>query len=155
VVGERGPSGQYAIYQIDLKTKQQTQLAGSQGCDLPTLSPDGRYVAAVADDGKKLVLFDSESQRWTELAKGAGFFGVAWSADNQFVYSQDSFVDSEQPIFRVRISDRRIERVATASQILRPDVSRFAFLGLAPGEAPLVTLSHSNSDIYALDIDFP
>lgn len=54
-----------------------------------------------------------------------------------------------------RISDRKMERIATSNQILRPDVTRFSFLGLAPDGSPLVALTHSNSDIYALDVDFP
>ena len=154
-VGIYGQGEQLTIDRIDLKTKQLSPLPGSKGCQDSALSPNGRYVAALADDAKKLVLFDSKSQLWTELAKGAGLFGTAWSADSKYVYSQDVSVNSEQPIFRVRISDRKIERIATSSQILRPDVIRFSFVGLAPDGSPLVALVHSNSDIYALDVDFP
>jgi Tol biopolymer transport system component len=154
-IGLNGRGEQIAIYQVDLKTKQLSRLPGSEGCEAPALSPDGRHVAALADDGRKLVLFDFESERWTELAKGIGLFGAAWSADSKYVYSQEISGDSEQPIFRVRISDGKMERIATSNQILRPDVTRFSFLGLAPDGSPLVALTHSNSDIYALDVDFP
>ncbi|HEX4543446.1 MAG TPA: winged helix-turn-helix domain-containing protein [Candidatus Acidoferrum sp.] len=156
--GSIAPSGKgehIGIYQIDLKTKQQSLLPGSEGFQEPARSPDGRYVAALANDSESLMLFDSLSQRWTELAKGLGLFGPAWSRDSKYVYSQDVSAGSEQPIFRVRISDRKAERIATASQILRADVNRFYFLGLAPDGSPLVTLTHGNSDIYALDVDFP
>jgi hypothetical protein len=55
----------------------------------------------------------------------------------------------------VRISNRKIERIATSRQILRADVTNINFLGLAPDGSPLATLLHSNSDIYALDVYFP
>ncbi|MGH9774992.1 MAG: winged helix-turn-helix domain-containing protein [Candidatus Acidiferrales bacterium] len=153
-----GPSGQgeqVAGYQVDLKTKKQSLFPGSEGFEDLVRSPDGRFVAAVAQDDERLVMYDSQSRRWTDLATGTGLFGLAWSADSRYVYSQDASGSFEQPIFRVRVSDRNVERIATSSQILRADVSHFNFLGLAPDGSVLATLTHSNSDIYALDVDFP
>lgn len=81
--------------------------------------------------------------------------GLAWSPDSKYVYSQDLYEGTEQPIFRVRISNRKIERIATSRQILRADVTSFSFLGLAPDGSPLATLNHSTSDVYALDVYLP
>jgi dipeptidyl aminopeptidase/acylaminoacyl peptidase len=146
---------QTCIYQLDLTTKQLSMFPGSKGLQDSERSPDGRYLAALGVDYKSLMLFDFQAGRWTELAAGALLFGLAWSPDSKYVYSQDLYEGPVQPIFRVRISDRRIERVATSRQILRADVTSFSFLGLTPDGSPLATLNHSNSDIYALDVYFP
>jgi WD40 repeat protein len=128
---------------------------GSEGLQDSAPSPDGRYLAALGVDYKSLMLFNFQAGRWAELATGAGLFGLAWSPDSKYAYSQDLYQGPEQPIFRVRISNRKIERIATSRQILRADVVSFSFLGLAPDGSPLVTLLRSNSDIYALDVYFP
>src|SRR5207302_1040672 len=60
-------TGIVAIHSLDLRTKQISTLPGSEGLAYPTYSPDGRYIAALAADAKKLVLFDSSTQNWTEL----------------------------------------------------------------------------------------
>jgi Tol biopolymer transport system component len=150
-----GEAHQTSIYQLDLTTKQLSMFPGSKGLQDSAPSPDGRYVAALDADFKRLMLFDFQTGRWAELATGTGLFGLALSPDSKYVYSQDLYEGPEQPIFRVRISNRRIERIATSRQILRADVTSFSFLGLAPDGSPLVTLIHSNSDIYALDVNFP
>jgi serine/threonine protein kinase/Tol biopolymer transport system component len=150
-----GKAHQTSIYQLDLTTKQLSMFPGSEGLQDSAPSPDGRYLAALGVDYKSLMLFNFQAGRWAELATGTGLFGLAWSPDSKYVYSQDLYEGPVQPIFRVRISNRKIERTATSRQILRADVTSFSFLGLAPDGSPLVTLIHSNSDIYALDVSFP
>jgi hypothetical protein len=59
----------------------------------------------------------------------------------------------EQPIFRVRISDRKVEQITTARQILRSDVLRYAMAGITPDNSPLASLTHRSSDVYALELD--
>jgi Tol biopolymer transport system component len=148
-------SEQGGIYEFDLKTKQQSLFPGSVGLGQPARSPDARYLAALNFDHRTIMLFDSHSGHWTVLAKGTGLSGLAWSSDNKWVYSQDVSGSSEQPIFRVRISDGKIERIATSTQIFRADVNGFNFLGLAPDGSPLAALGRGTGDIYALDVDFP
>jgi serine/threonine protein kinase/WD40 repeat protein len=150
-----GQSAQVGIYQFDLKTRQQSLFPGSVGLWELARSPDGRYLAALNFDYRTIMLFDSHSGHWTVLAKGTWLFGLAWSSDNKWVYSQDVSGNSEQPIFRVRISDGKIEHIATSAQIFRADVKGFNFLGLAPDGSPLAALGRGTGDIYALDVDFP
>ena len=88
------------------------------------------------------------------MAKGSGLFGLAWSADSKYIYSQSRY-QSDQPIFRVRVGDHSVERIATLNQLRRSDITTYKFLGLAPDGSPLATLTRKNSDIHALDVDFP
>jgi DNA-binding winged helix-turn-helix (wHTH) protein/Tol biopolymer transport system component len=148
ISGENG-----GMYQLDLKTKRLTVFPGAETLLYPCWSPDGRYLAAQARDGT-LMLFDSRSRQWRELAHGTALRApVKWSHDSKYAYSQD--VEGSQPIFRVRISDRKIEPIVTFERILRADVRSYSLAAVAPDDSPVVSLVLSHSDIYALDLKFP
>ena len=61
----------------------------------------------------------------------------------------------EQPIFSVRVSDHKVEQVTSTRQILRADVLSYTMTRLPPDNAPLASLVHNNSDIFALELDLP
>jgi len=60
----------HALYTINLKTNEVSELPGSEGFIDPRWSPNGRYVAALGDTQRKLLLFDLQTQRWTQVAQG-------------------------------------------------------------------------------------
>jgi len=101
------------------------------------------------------MLFDVQSARWTELARGTWFYVPPyWSRDGRYVYVQD-LAGVDQPIFRVRISDHKTEVLTTRKQFTRADAAAYSLTGLTPDGSPLASLQRSPGDIYALDVDFP
>jgi len=72
-----------------------------------------------------------------------------------YVYRQDTSEGVAQPIFRVRLSDRGIARVASIEQVPLPDARFYSLVGFAPNNSPLASVVLGNSDIYALDVNFP
>jgi Tol biopolymer transport system component/DNA-binding winged helix-turn-helix (wHTH) protein len=145
-----------AIYRLDLNTRQAQSIPGSEELECPQWSPDGKYAAASDTKGHKLVLFDFARQQWSELADGTPYgWGIRWSADGRYVYYQHLFDGEEQPIFRVRLSDHKVEQITSSRQILRADVLSYSMTGLAPDNSPLVSFIRRNSDVYALELDLP
>ena len=71
------------------------------------------------------------------------------------MYYQESFGSAEQPTFRLRISSRRIERIAGSRQIPQSDLAGYSLAGLTPDDAPIAAVIRANSDVYALDLDLP
>ena len=111
--------------------------------------------AASDQDNHKLMLYDFAQQRWSVLSDGTPYgWGIRWSADSRYVYYQH-WEGEEQPIFRVRISDRKIEQITSARQILRGDVLGYTMTGLTHDNSPVASLIHRNSDIYVLELDLP
>ena len=157
--GQAAPSGteppKAGTYQLDLRTRQISPLPGAEALKALSCSPDGRYQIARTGDGGRLMLFDLGSRRWSELARGEDLSVGLWSRDGKYVYFQDVSQGESQPIFRVRISDRRTERVATLEQIARADVRNYFLVGLAPDDSPVVSLVLGHSDIYELDLNLP
>jgi DNA-binding winged helix-turn-helix (wHTH) protein/Tol biopolymer transport system component len=143
------------LYVLDLKTRHASLLPGSLGLHHGSVSPDGRYVAALRPDGKTLVLFDLRTDQQTVLAHGAAIAQPYWSRDGRTVIFQDIFQGTDQPIYRVRIDDRKVERVTNFAQPFAADVTGYRLTGVAPDSQVLAVLIRSNSDLYALDVDFP
>jgi len=102
------------------------------------------------------MLFDVIAQKWSPLADGLPYgWGIRWSHDSKYVYYQHPFNGEEQPIYRVRLSDRKVEPITTSRQILRADVLSYIMTGLAPDDSPLASLAHRNSDVYGLELELP
>jgi Tol biopolymer transport system component/DNA-binding winged helix-turn-helix (wHTH) protein len=143
--------GSAAIRVLDLKTGQITTLPDSEGLFSARWSPDGRQLVALrADATQTLMLFDFEGRKWEELAKSAAY--PNWSRDGSCIYFEDPYTN-EPALYRVLISDRKVEELAT----LDPRILSWAivgkWMGLAPDDSPLVLRDTSVEEIYALDLE--
>jgi len=145
-----------AIYILDLNSRETRMLPGTQDFDGVHWSPDGKYAAASDQAGRRLMIFDFAQQRWSQLAQGVPYgWGLRWSSDSRYVYYQHIDEGEEQPLFRVSVGDRKVERITSARQILRSDILSYSMTGLTPDNSPLVSLVRRNSDVYALELDLP
>ena len=116
-----------AIHILDLKTRQVSTLPGSEGLFSPHWSPDGRYVVAMSRDSQKLMLFEFDTQKWSELVSSPAAF-PNWSRDGRYIYFSNPYI-AEPGLYRVRISDRKLESVAS--------LSRKSLDGPSPGSGPV------------------
>jgi Tol biopolymer transport system component len=145
---------QNAIYRVDLKTRKAVMLPGSEGLHVPEWSPDGRYVSATTQDDRKLMLFDFRSNQWSQLAAGSVLITSFWSPDSKYLYWED-YGAVGAPVFRMRITDGKRERIATSNQIpWAPDASYY-LAGIAPDGSPIAAIQRGTADIYALDLELP
>jgi eukaryotic-like serine/threonine-protein kinase len=140
-----------AIHILDVSSHEISNLPGSESLYSPRWSPDGRYISAFSADSKTLLLFDFQSQKWTDLATGS-FSWLNWSHDGQYVYVLD--YGGKDAVVRIRISDRKIEPVV--------DVKNFAstgrygsYLSLTPDDSPLLLRDTGTQDVYSIDREAP
>jgi Tol biopolymer transport system component/DNA-binding winged helix-turn-helix (wHTH) protein len=134
---------------LDRETRKVTPVPGGENLFSPRWSPDGRYIAAITTDSQALMLFDRTNQQWTELVRmSIGY--PSWSHDGQYLYF-DSTLTEDPAFFRVRISDHRLERLASLKDIHRLWGPNAEWSGLGPGDSLLVTRNISSPEIYALD----
>jgi len=141
------------IATVDLETGKMSYLPGAKQFFSPRWSPDGRYIAALSDDGGKLMLFDRVSQQWQELAS-MPFGYPTWSHDGQYIYFDTTFVEDAN-FFRIRISDRRLEKVLSLKGMRQYWGDFGSWTGLAPDDSPMVVRDTSSQEIYALDWKAP
>jgi Tol biopolymer transport system component len=152
--GRPEPDGASAIYILDLTSHQRSTLLGSEGLFYPRWSPDGRYIIATTTDHQKLMGFDFKTRKWAEWVKM--FVGYEnWSRDGKYLYFDNTLV-SDPAFYRLRISDHKLERVASLKDLGRQALGMFGpWTGLAPDDSPLTLRDIGSQEIYALDWDAP
>jgi Tol biopolymer transport system component len=148
-------SGDYKtnIHSLDMKTRQVSSFPGSENMIAPAISPDGRYLAAATSDRQKLMLFDFTTQQWVELVR-ADVGGLNWSVDSKFLYF-DSGSGSDPAVSRLRLADRKLERVASLKDFRRVIFARYPWSGLTPDGSPLLMRDIGSQEVYALDFETP
>ena len=136
-----------AIHILDVPTRQVSDLPGSKGLYSPRWSPDGRYVSAFSADSKTLLLFDMQTQKWTELANGS-LSWLNWSHESQYVYVLD--FRGKDAVVRIRISDHQPEQVVDLRNF--NTVGRYGgWLALTPDDSPLILHDTGTQDVYSVD----
>ncbi len=139
---------------LNLKTEKVSDLPGAENLFSPRWSPDGKYIAAITTDSQKLMLFDRASTRWLELANTTTIGYPSWSHDGQYLYF-DTILSNDPAFFRIRISDRKLERLVSLKGVRRFWGELGEWTGLAPDDSPLLVRDTSSQEIYALDFQAP
>lgn len=110
------------------------------------------YIAALRVGPETLLIFDVRNKKWTELTKIAVDFPI-WSRDSKYTYFDS--VETVPNLYRVRIADKRLEKVASLRGVRVAPTLGGLLSGLAPDDSPLVLRDVGNQEIYALDLDLP
>ena len=141
------------VKMANVNTLQVNALSGSKDLFAPVVSPDGRYIASASVDGQKLMLFDFNTHKWSELLK-INVGSTNWSTDGKYVYFDAGL--SENPAFyRVRVADRKLERIAELKGFRRVVFGGIPWSGVTPDGAPLLPRDISSQEVYALDFEGP
>jgi WD40 repeat protein len=137
---------------LDLATHKVSALPGSQGLYAPRWSPNGRYMLGLSEDETILFRFDFQTQKWTEIEKGA----VAWpnfSKDGQYVYAL--YGRGASGVLKIRLSDGKAEPVGDLKNFVGTGHFSDSSLSLTPDESLLLFRDAGSSDVYALDWEEP
>jgi Tol biopolymer transport system component len=145
-----------SILSYDLKTHELSSIPGSQGLFSPRLSPDGRYIAALSGDLERLMLYDTESQKWSQwqtLQSGALNYPL-WSSDSKSIYFED-LVSGEGAYCRANVGENHYEHVFLEGNIERHLGPFGLWSGRAPDGSTLFVKEASTREIYELQVDLP
>jgi Tol biopolymer transport system component/DNA-binding winged helix-turn-helix (wHTH) protein len=159
-----GPS-QWSAHQIsslDLRTGHVSAIPGSKGLFTPRMSPDGRFIVAGDTPGnRKLLLFDQQTQKWSELLDSSLTGATSpsgwpqWSGDSKYVYVGAKTGTQGYSVYRVAIADHKLERVARF-EVPEGTIGVWGpWFGVTPDGSPLLLRDLSIDEIYALDVDLP
>ncbi len=125
-------------------------VPGSKGLWTARWSPDGRYLAAMTTDNRKLMLYDFRAGTWSELAN-VGANDVVWSRDGEDIYLNSS---DEATIYRVNVKSRQLRK-----HINLEGLRRAGFFGLtlnmAPDNNPVLLREAGIHEVYSLRVRLP
>jgi len=141
---------------VDLETHTAQTVPGSDGLFSPRWSPDGRYLAALSPDFTKVMLFDFETNKWSNwLSEPAGAVSYpVWSADSKSLYFDDLVTDKES-IRRVKLGESNAERVLVLKGIERYPGTFGLWAGRTPDGSWMFVRDRSTQEVYRLSIDLP
>jgi eukaryotic-like serine/threonine-protein kinase len=132
---------------LNLANHQISLIPGSQKLFSPRWSPDGRYLLAMTSNSSTILLYDFQTQKWTELARGT-FGWPSWSTDGKSIYVMD--YAGSGSIDSIRVIDHTTARVL--------DLGGFTLTGqgggsvsFSPDGSPLLLRDRGTQDVYALD----
>ena len=143
----RGP---LVIHILNLRTHQLSVLPGSEGLWTARWSPDGRYIAALTEDSRNLMLFDFRTTRWVKLATLPNIPDLVWSRHEEAVYFNGNVTAGDRALFRMKVPNGQLERLASLRGRAEGD-----WLGLTPDDSPLITRSIGAREIYSLAVNWP
>jgi Tol biopolymer transport system component len=147
--GARTP-GPLVIHLFDLKQRRLSVVPGSEGLWTARWSPDGRYIAALTQDSRSLMLFDFRAGKWSKLLTLDQVLDLHWSRQGKSLYLTAEPPEGERALFRVEIPGHQAERLAGMG-----NATRFGWVGVAPDDSPLVVRQVNGEEIYALQCQFP
>ena len=151
-----GDLGDLEIQVCDVSTRLTSALPGSKGMFSPRWSPDGRFVAALSSNSKKLMRFDFASKQWTDwLVAEDGTIGYpVWARDSKSIYIE-RFYAAEPSLHTLKLDETK-----SKPYLLWNGLHRFAGLwgtwsGVAPDGSVVTVRDASSHEIYALDLQLP
>lgn len=143
-----------SIVSYDRKTHQLSTIPGSQGLFSPRVSPDGHYLAALSGDITKLMLFDTQSQKWSvwqTIPSGALNYPV-WASDSKSIYFDD-LISGEGAYCRANMGEDHYQHVFSQTGIERHLGPFGLWSGRAPDGSVLFVQEASTREVYELRVD--
>lgn len=142
---------------VDLATHKIAHLPPApKGAWRPVWSPDGRYIVCETDWLNAaqfgFALFDMKTQEWTILPQPSASSYANWSHDSRFVYFLRT-QEAQPGVYRMSIPDGRTELAVDLKDFRTTGHGGTDWLGLDPGDAPLLLRNAGTMEIYALTLD--
>jgi len=148
------------IQVLDLHSKQLSVIRGSEKLFAPRWSPDGKYLAAVSSDGKKLLRYEFKTKKWTDWIRERGIVSYpTWSTDGKYIYYDNTSI--QNPSYRrVKLWQTRSEFLIDLKDLHRGGTDPAAaalgpWSGLAPDGSLLFGRNLSSDEVYALEVELP
>jgi Tol biopolymer transport system component len=138
---------------FNLKTHQVSVMPGSEGLWSPRWSPDGRYLIAMTNNGRKLLVYDFKNPAWNVVVENQMSY-LQWSHRGEYVYFTGTVAGVNQ-IYRVRLSDHKLEEVVNLKDFHQAPFTVGGWMGIDPDDAPLLVRDAGTQDIHALTLDLP
>jgi dipeptidyl aminopeptidase/acylaminoacyl peptidase len=142
------PEGRRSLRVLDVATGRASELPGSEGTCSPRWSPDGRHLAALTPDYRRLLVLDLGTGEWSERATGdLGF--PTWSRDGSFLYCQTR----DDVILRVPLAGGPPETVVSRASLPHCTFVS-AWFGLDPAGRLLLMREEGGADVFAYDLAY-
>ena len=150
---EEPPGTPLGIEMINLQSHVVSRIPGSEEFWSPRWSPSKHYIGAISRATDRLMLFDVESKKWSELAR-ISVSWLQWSRKGDYIYFVGAQAGRRSGVFRVGVKDRKLKEVVSLNDF-RHAPSDWGWMGLAADDSPIFLRDTTTEDLYALDWEAP
>ena len=134
------------LFILDLESRNVTPMPAAEKYYIPAWSPDGKYLAAMARDPLRMVIYSAETKQWRTLLPFSAPDGYyAWSPDSRTIYFSET--QASAGMYRLSVPDGVSHRVAGI-----PDTGPVneAFVSVTADGQPAIMSPAAAEQIYAL-----
>jgi Tol biopolymer transport system component/DNA-binding winged helix-turn-helix (wHTH) protein len=150
-------SGHFPVIKVlDLASKKVSVWPGLEGTYVPSWSPDGKYMVAIANPPKRMVVYSPATKTWKTLKEfGADWGFWRWSGDSKSILMAKIAPEpGEQPgIYRLNIADGKWTLVATLNGLSVSSEGAENLLSITPDGRVAMMSDTSVVQIYSLRLN--
>jgi eukaryotic-like serine/threonine-protein kinase len=133
---------------IELATRHITDMPGAEGYYVPSWSPDGKYMVAIAQNPSRMVLYSAETKTWSDLYTFQDPWGYwVWARDSRSLFV--GMVQGNNGIYRLSVPQGKWERLTGLEGVNDPQ-SFDSFMSLTPDGQPAIMSRTGVGQIYSL-----
>jgi WD40 repeat protein len=142
------PGKPYKIHILDLETRHISDMPGAEHFFVPSWSPDGRYMVAIAQNPSRMVLYSAETKSWRDLHLFDVPWGYwMWAGDSRSIYM--GLIQGNNGIYRLTVPQGEWERVSGLEGVNDPQ-NADSFMSLTPDGQPAMMSRTGVGQIYSL-----
>jgi eukaryotic-like serine/threonine-protein kinase len=98
------------LFVVDLASHKVSPMPDTQGYYVPSWSPDGKYMVALAQDPSRMMLYSAEAKTWRELRRFDAKWGYwIWSRDSKSIYM--ALTQGQDGMYRLTVPEGKWEKV--------------------------------------------
>ena len=142
------PDKPFGIHVIDLATRRISDMPGADGYYIPSWSPDGKYMVAMAQNPPRMVFYSAQTKTWKDLRTFDVPWGFwTWASDSKSIYM--GLVLGNNGIYQLTVPRGEWKQLCGFDGVndLSPADS---FLSLTPDGQPAIMSRTGVGQIYSL-----
>ena len=142
--GEKLPG----IKVLNLASRKISIMPGSEGFYVPSWSPDGKYMVALAQNPSRMMLYTGQTGAWRDLKKFDLPWGFwIWSSDSKSIYM--AVISGAPGVYRLTIPDGKWELIAKFDGLNITSDDLENFLSLTADGRPAIMSDTSVVQVYS------
>jgi serine/threonine protein kinase/Tol biopolymer transport system component len=142
------PDKPFKIHVIDLATRRISDMPGADRYFVPSWSPDGKYMVAMAQNPSRMVLYSAETKTWKDLHTFDVPWGYwTWAGDSKSIYM--GLVQGNNGIYQLTVPQGEWKQLCGLEGVNDPR-SFDSFMSLTPDGQPAIMSRTGVGQIYSL-----
>jgi serine/threonine protein kinase len=131
---------------VDVASRQLTVMPNSEGYFVPSWSPDGKYLVAIAQNPSRMVLYSAATKTWKDLHLFDAPWGFwTWASDSKSLFM--GMTQGNNGIYRLTVPQGAWSKLTGLEGVNDPQ-DKDAFMSLTPDGQPAIMSRTGVAQIY-------